>query len=221
LKTSVVIPVHNRWDLSHQILWDLYKTCRASIDEVLVVDDASTMSVVHDGINWWWSRQMLPLKVEYLKENVGFLKASNHGMAKASGDILILLSNDVRIQTNFIEDVKTVLSNEPKTIVGNRLIAFDSGWNTFNGRIYQYLEGWLLALTKEAWKDLGGFDEIYAPSDMEDVDLSTRGIEKGYLLLSMDNDKIRHIGGQSIGFNPEREKITIRNKELFRQKWVK
>jgi len=213
LKTSVIIPMHNRWDMTHQVLWDLYKTCGASIDEVLVVDDASTMSVVHDGINWWWSRQMLPLKVEYLKENVGFLKASNHGMAKASGDILILLSNDVRIQTNFIEDVKTVLSNEPKTIVGN--------WNTFNGRIYQYLEGWLLACTRETWNDLEGFDETYAPSDMEDVDFSTKGIEKGYLLLSMDNNKITHIGGQSIGFNPEREKITIRNKELFRQKWVK
>jgi hypothetical protein len=31
---------------------------------------------------------------------------------------------------------------------------------------------------------------------------------------------VRHIGAQSIGYNPEREKITIRNKELFRKKWI-
>jgi len=35
------------------------------------------------------------------------------------------------------------------------------------------------------------------------------------------DSKVEHLGGQTIGFNPEREAITIRNKEIFRKKYVK
>ena len=220
-KLSVVIPTYNHWNLTHQLLFDLYQTCRNSLDEVLVVNDASTDDTVYQGLKWWKEQKMLPLKELRLNENCGFLRTANKGMAKASGDILVLLSNDVRVMDDFCGQIKELIEKDKKVLIGNRLIAFDSGWNTFNGKTYPYLEGWILACTKDAWKELDGFDDQYAPNDFEDVDLSTRAASLGYSLVSLDNSRVTHIGAQSIGYNPEREAITKRNREKFKEKWVK
>ncbi|MEK6882660.1 MAG: hypothetical protein AABY22_23765, partial [Nanoarchaeota archaeon] len=75
--------------------------------------------------------------------------------------------------------------------------------------------------TRNAWDELFYFDEQFAPSDMEDIDLSTKAYALGYDLVALPSDMTHHIGGQSIGFNPEREKITLINKEKFKNKWIK
>jgi len=222
-KLSIVIPMYNHWELTLQLLGDLLRTNKDYIDEILVVNDASTDDTVYEGLRFWKQEQILPIRELRLKENVGFLKASNKGMAKASGDILVLLSNDVRIWVNFCKILKDMYEVNGMTgLWGNRYYDRDTGWNTFNGKIYPYLEGWLLACSKETWKVLGGFDEQYAPCDFEDVDISTKAISLGLPLTSfgLDEGKIRHLGAQSLGYNPEREAITIRNKEKFRKKWI-
>ena len=220
MSLSVVIPTYDHWSLCHSLLFNIYQFNR-SVDEVLVIDNGSTELDYHKGLEWWTLQRMLPIKVLELEENIGFLRACNVGVRKASGDNIILISNDVEVKTDIVSIISNKLNYEPKTIIGNRLISFDSGWNTFNGRIFPYLEGWLLAFTKTAWKDIGGFDDIFAPNDMEDVDFSTTAVSKGYTLFSMDNANISHMGAQTLKYSPEREAITIRNKAKFQEKWMK
>ena len=69
---SVVIPCFNKWYLTHQLLFDLYKNC-SLIEEVIVVDNGSTEKEVKDGLAWWATNHMLPIETITLKENVGFL----------------------------------------------------------------------------------------------------------------------------------------------------
>lgn len=229
MKTSVVIPQFNGWTMTHSLLFDLYNWCKG-ISEVLLVDNGSTEK---DGRDWWLGNGMLPLRVDRLEENVGFLKAANYGMSKATGDILILISNDVQIKENIILPITTILyglelhksydihSKPVPKVVGGRLLDYDTGWNQFDGRIYPYLEGWLLACWKKDWEAVGGFDERFSPSDMEDVDVSTAFISKGYSLVGLDTSAVTHLGAQTLRYSPEREAITLANKEKFRAKWVK
>lgn len=218
---SFVIPTYNHYNLLHQTLFDIYQKC-STVDEVIIVDDASTDQDYYDGLKWWKSRDMFPvLRHLHIKDNVGFLKASNAGLRAATGDVVCLLSNDVRIHKDIVKGIfDALLRDAGGVLVGGRLIDWDSGWNTFDNKVFQYLEGWLLATTKNAWDELFYFDEQFAPSDMEDVDLSTKALALGYELVELPSDMTHHIGGQSIGFNPEREKITLANKEKFRLKWM-
>lgn len=220
MTVSVVIPTYNHYELIHQSLWDLYKKT-SGIDEVLVVNDASTDDTFYIGLSWWKDQKLLPIKELRLKENVGFLRASNKGVAKASGDVIVLLSNDVRVYRDFIQEVVDILHENDKHLIGGRLLDWDTGWNVFNGKLYQYIEGWLLACTKDAWNRFGGFDERFVPNDYEDVDLSTTALDLGYSLVELSNGCVEHIGAQSIGYNVEREKITNSNKEKFAKKWIK
>jgi GT2 family glycosyltransferase len=62
---------------------------------------------------------------------------------------------------------------------------------------------------------------MFAPNDMEDVDLSTKARKLGMTLCSYPEGYVSHLGGRTIGYGTEREEITKRNREKFREKWVK
>jgi GT2 family glycosyltransferase len=216
---SFVIPTYNHYNLLHQCLYDIYQKC-SPVDEVIVVDDCSTDQDYHDGLRWWVGNGMLPIRVVKMKENSMFLKASNAGLKRATGDIVCLLSNDVRLHKDIVTQISDMINSYERCLIGGRYLAFDTGWNTFGAAMFPYLEGWLLATSRESWEELDYFDTRFAPSDMEDVDLSATARMRGYHLLPLDDRATTHMGGQSIGFNPEREAITIVNKEKFRKKWV-
>ena len=217
-KLSVVIPNYNHYDLLHSLLWDLYNFNRDGLDDVVVVDDCSTDKQVKDGLLWWMEQKMLPINLVHLNQNVGFLKASNIAVEKSIGDIVLLISNDVSIKRAILNEVREKLKNG-KCIVGARLIDWDSGWNHFGDRIYKYLEGYLLGFTRESWKELGGFDELYSPHIFEDVDLSYTATRKGYSLVQLDNTAIVHKVAGTIPYTPERDALTRENREKFRKKW--
>lgn len=219
-KVSVVIPYYNHWGLTHQALFDLYSHCRENIYEVILVNDGSTEKESYLGLEWWKESKMLPIRVLDMEENVGFLKASNAGIRKAKGDIVILLSNDVRVQENIITKIEKILDDDPASLVGGKLYTQSTGWNKFGDTIYPYVEGWLLATTKDGWNELGGFDERYAPNDYEDVDLSTTAAHKGFTLCELLYAKVTHIGAQSIGYSSDREAVTNKNRKKFEEKWL-
>ena len=67
---------------------------------------------------------------------------------------------------------------------------------------------------------MGYFDDRYAVSDFEDVDLSTTAVSLGYNLVPLNNPGLVHLGGKSIGYSPEREARTRINQEKFEEKWI-
>lgn len=217
---SVVIPMYNHWELTHQTLYDLFQHCRKSISEVLIVNDASTENEVYDGLHWWKIQSMLPIRELRLSENHKFLLASNKGLKKAQGDFIFLLSNDVRIFDNFIQKGIDCLTAFPNDAVGVKLYNFDTGWNSCDGVFYPYLDGCLLGATKELWEKTNYLDERYAPYDFEDVDWSTTVKSLGGNLIEL-NTSVQHLVAQTNHYSPEREKITKRNRERFFEKWTK
>lgn len=226
MKFSFVIPAYNDYKLLHQLLWDIYKNCSLPY-EVIVTDDGDDQETV-DGLKWWGQEsKLLPIK-HYRHENIGFLENSNYGLQIARGDVVCLVSTDVRIYKDLVALGNSLPEvqkrNGGKILLGGRHFQSSTGWNEFDGRIFPYVEGWLLMTTIENWEELGYFDERFAPQDFEDVDLSTQAIHLGYSLAEITPDAgevVSHIGAQSIGYSPEREAITQINREKFRKKWIK
>lgn len=232
MNVYVVIPHYNNWTLTHARLWELYKYCGESIQEVVVVDDCSMDDMTEGGLRWWKNtfESKYNFKVSSIRteENLGFLKASNFGLRRVintfdlgGDDIIILLSNDVEIRTNFVKQVMEILSHSPKSLVGGVLYTHDTGWNKFGDAIFPYIEGWLLGMSVHGWSSVGsGFDERFSPSDYEDVDLSTYVLTLDYELVPLNNPGIHHIGGQSYGYTEERLARTNENKKKFEEKWI-
>lgn len=217
---SIVIPTYNQWQHTHQLLFDIYKNFSDNV-EVVVVDDCSGSEEVVGGLKWWGGLFKDRLKVVTPEENLGFLKSSNLGVSRASGEHIILMNNDVRVGSKSVEVevinfFKTV---EPFTLGGAAVYREDTGWNKIAGCIFPYVAGWMLLFRKEDWDRLGGFDERYYPYDFEDVDLSTTFIFNGGKLVELPLE-VLHLGGQSYGFSPAREMQTVINQKKFSDKWI-
>jgi GT2 family glycosyltransferase len=205
---SIVIPHFDKTELTNQLVLSLRKYCGRKID-ILVIDDGSKEEYRNKDCT-----------IGRVNDNMGFLYASRTGLSVARGDIKILINNDVEITGNFIPLVEKQIKSSPLSLVGNELIDWDSGWNTFNGKVFPYLAGYFLAASKEIWDDIS-FDSRFAPNDFEDVDLSTQAYALGYPVVALNSPFIKHMGAGTLGYSPEREKLTRRNQEKFFKKWVK
>lgn len=219
MTVSVIIPHFKHLnDLTRPLVDSLRAIDGKYIDEIVLVNDGVFDK---DILEYQWRMEIEGLRCLNMPEDVGFLKTANHGLVCAKGDIKILISNDVRITAPFVGRVVGELAANPSALVGHRKLDYDTGWNTFNGKVFPYLEGYFLAAVDSTWNELDYFDPRYSPCDMEDDDLSTTAISQGRSLITISSEGIQHLGAQTIGYNPAREAITIRNKQLFKEKWVK
>lgn len=219
MKVSFVIPIWNNFHLINQLMVDIKDNCTP--DEIIVVDDCSTDKATLDGIMWW--AENYNVKVLRPIENLGFLKASNYGIKKATGDIICLISSDVRVYKDLAKIAKGMAQIPEKILLGGKVYNDTTGWNQFGDRIFPYVEGWLLIAKKEHWEELGYFDERFAPFDFEDVQLSTVAISKGFRLAQITPDAgtvVEHIGAQTIKYGEARQKVTEEHRKIFESIWI-
>ena len=226
MKISIVIPFYNNWDLVHSRLNELYHHVPMDT-EIILINDASTENDCAGGFKWW--REEGPLNGRLFayknKQNMGFGYSVNRGFKIAfnnkKSDAVCLLTSDVTVMSNFIANVDTILSLKTNVLIGGELMFNDTGWNRLAGcGAVPYANGWFLATDKATWDVLGGFDPIYGKFDCEDLDLSTTAWWKGVQLVPA-NASFRHHSGKTINkYYPDRERYTLHNIQLWRDKWA-
>lgn len=222
INAVIVTLMYNKHELTNHLMNSLHRYEKENIAQIIIVDNHSTEAGSEEEL-LFWENSDLPVCVLRQEKNYGFTIGANIGLRLATATALddmpiYLISNDVLIFGKFIEQSAKIMASK-KCLVGQHLLLTDTGWNTFDGKTFPYLEGFFLAGLPSTWKDLDYFDPNYAPYDYEDVDLSTTALARGYELVPLNSPFILHAGGGTIGFNREREKITLRNREYFRKKW--
>ena len=190
--------------------------------EVVVVDDFSPVSdcmSLLDEIPW--------IRVERNAENLGFVKSCNGVAPKCGGEYLVFLNTDTRVVTGWLDELVGTFENFPRAgVVGSKLLFEDlrlqeSGAVFFNdgsinlygrggdpdnplysfARQTDYVSGASLAIRKQLWNELGGFDESYAPAYCEDADLAFRAREAGFEVWCQSASQVIHYEGITHGKN--------------------
>lgn len=154
-----------------------------------------------------------------LDPNRGFGGAFNHLMDEAEGEILVCLSDDVAITGNFLPLLDTAFHEIEASLVGQTLTDGPAGWNSFDGKLISYLQGYFLAAPSWVWTLLGRFDTQFYPNDYEDLDLSMTAHAKGIPLVALSQLPLVHKGAQTIGYSPDRMNQTVKMRALFAKKW--
>jgi len=229
-RVSIIIPFYNHWKLVSDRLLELNRFIPLG-HEVVLVNDASEEDVTQQ-VAFWQSKANYDVSYYINPENLGFGKSMNVGAKVAlqhKADVLVFLSNDVEVGKDFVNQLIAIFTSDNKLLVGAELMDWDTGWNKIQGTIIPYLNGWFLSCTAESWKELGGFDDRYAPFDYEDVDLSLTALTLGYELVQLydslipqrmgEQTPLRHMGGRTAMYNEERGDITRRNRQRFIEKW--
>lgn len=216
---SLIIPIHNKLKLTQACLASILQHRNESRFEVIVVDDASSDSSLEflSGIRG--------LRVFRMPEQSGYILSSNKGAAQARGDMLVFLNNDTVVQKDWLEYLLESFQRFPDTgIAGAKLLypngrlqeaggaVFNDGsvWNI--GRFEQaenarfnyvrevdYVSGAVLAIRKQVFDELKGFDPYFAPGYFEDTDLAMRVRAQGLKIRYQPFSHVVHIEGATSG----------------------
>jgi N-acetylglucosaminyl-diphospho-decaprenol L-rhamnosyltransferase len=129
----------------------------------------------------------------------------NKYASESDADILVLLNNDIKVSKHFIDSFISVFKKYPDAFMSSpKCFGFDKstyeGADTRIGMRFGFFQAFsrypgyersmdttgytasadsVLALRRDRFIELGGYDDLYLPGRMEDVDLCYRGVKKG------------------------------------------
>lgn len=174
---SVVIPVQDSPDTLTDLLERLAAQSVSPANvEVLICDDGSRRPIKHVADNW---RSTFP-QLRYLRqERRGGAAARNLGVLHAAADIVVLLDVDAEPDIDFIQRLTQAMA-ENTTWLGaepTHLQRTDQGSShtvPVFGANAQRQRGMAMAFRTNTLRQMGGFDESYAATFCDDVDLAMR-----------------------------------------------
>jgi GT2 family glycosyltransferase/glycosyltransferase involved in cell wall biosynthesis len=240
---SIVIPVHNQFHFTHHCLAALAQAGAGVAFEVIVVDDCSADGsadrlAVYPGI-----------KLIRNAENLGFVGSCNRGAELARGKFIVFLNNDTQVQPGWLDALVQTFSERANAgSVGSRLLYPDgrqqeaggilfsdgSAWNDGhlddpNKPEYSYLRavdycsGAALAIRATLFRQLGGFDPVFAPAYYEDTDLAFRVRAAGFQVYYQPLSVVVHFEGITAGRDEQAatglKRFQRLHAETFRQRW--
>lgn len=236
---SIVIPFYNNRLIIAECFSSVYNLMEKydSITEIIAIDDCSS-----DGTGEWLKKNYPKVNVVTNTTNLGFGKTCNRAVGIASNEWVILLNSDIKITSEIIPCLDELISSEQdlfqvgfysfkesgEKFEGRKFIMPKSGLfktrNNFSdyiiGTHYDsfYACGGHCLLSKSKFQLLHGFSSVYEPFYWEDVDLSYRGLKRGWKVLFDPRCTIIHCHRGSIRSSNSQRKIEIiqtRNKIIF------
>ncbi|MFD1064058.1 glycosyltransferase family 2 protein [Winogradskyella litorisediminis] len=221
MKLSVVILNYNVRYFLELCLLSVQKSISNLDAEIIVVDNNST----DDSCDMVKANFPKVILIEN-KDNSGFSKGNNSGVAIAKGDFVCILNPDTVVPENAFTELLKFADNQTNLgMVGCQLI---DGTGAFlpeskrniptpnvalkkifgNGNAYysslnpneignvDILVGAFMLLKTEVYNEVGGFDEDYFMYG-EDIDLSYKILKKGYQNYYYGNLSVIHFKGES------------------------
>ncbi|MGA3170985.1 MAG: glycosyltransferase family 2 protein [Chthoniobacteraceae bacterium] len=221
---SAIVVSYNTRDMTIECLRTLDAALEGMAAEVIVVDNASTDGSV-DAIRNACPRARLIAR----EKNAGFGAANNHAMGMARGRFLLLLNSDAFPERTAIGALLDFIQGHPRAaVVGPRLLNADGtlqischpfptplfawlenlwlargyrGWRHDSVRKVDFLIGACMLVRREAYEQVGGFDESFFMYS-EEADWQRRMKNAGWEVVFLPEARVKHLGGAS-GANEE------------------
>lgn len=234
---SVVIPNYNGKELLSEIIPCTKKALEVVADhEIIIVDDCSADDSVE------FLRLNYPDIILFQNnKNKGFSSSVNRGLKSASKDLVFILNSDAKIFPDyFVHQLPYFDSDETfgvnGTIInwnnddkqaGGKLLRFNSLKISSNINYYltsvddhfwyktMFLSGTNILLDRKKALQINGFDELFDPFYVEDIELSLRALRMGWKLYYEPKSICRHHISKTIQSYHKRnfiQYLNIRNK---------
>lgn len=242
---SIVIPAYNQVAYTYACIRSIIDNTdsEATPYEVILADDVSTDATKEIG------DYIANLIVSRNSSNMGFLRNCNQAADKARGRYILFLNNDTKVHKEWLSSlVELAASDDSIGMVGSKLVYPDgrlqeaggiiwsdaSGWNY--GRLddpdkpeynyvkdVDYISGAAIMIKTELWKEIGGFDDYFAPAYCEDSDLAFEVRKHGRRVVYQPKSVVTHFEGISNGTDVQGtglKRYQIVNQEKFKTKWA-
>lgn len=238
---SIIVPAWGGFSRTLACLESIMDAAEPVDFEVILVEDASEEAEMER------FAQVPGLRYVRNASNLGFLRSVNNAASLARGAFIHLLNNDTLVQPGWLHALLRV----PQLFhdfgaAGTRLVSTDGtlqeaggvvwsdgqAWNVGRGedaqaRQYQslrevdYVSAASMLVRTDVFRELGGFDDRYAPAYYEDTDLAFRLRERGLRTFFQPASVVVHEEGGSHGTDVESggKAWQQRNRGRFVERW--
>lgn len=237
LKVSVSVVLPN-WNGVYLMEKHLRRVIEASPGaEIIVSDDHSSDESVS------FLRTHFPkVTVVARQTHDGFSGNVDSGVARATGDIVILLNTDVEPEKGYLEPLLSHFADDSVFAVGCLEKSHEKEGIVLRGRgVARWEKGYFIhsrgevtktdtmwvsggsgAFRRSMWEKLGGMDTLFNPFYWEDIDLSYRARKSGWKTLFETKSVVHHYheeGKIKREFTPaDVKEIVYRNQFIFHWK---
>ncbi len=240
-RVSIVIPVYDQFCYTYNCLRAIHAHSGDVEYEVIVADDGSTDQVRE------LDKIVSGITVLHNEKNLKFLLNCNRAAEYAKGEFLVFLNNDTQVQPGWLEPlVKLMDEDERIGMTGAKLIYPDgylqeaggilwkdgSAWNFGHRKDPEdpeynyvkevdYISGAAIMIRSSLWKEIGGFDPLFAPAYYEDTDLAFEVRRRGYKVIYQPKSAVVHFEGVSNGTDTGSglKNYQVVNEKKFLKKW--
>ena len=240
---SIVIPCYNQVHYTYACLQSILEFTKDVTYEVIIADDVSTDATAELG------RYVDGLVICRNETNQGFLRNCNQAAKAARGKYIMFLNNDTKVTEGWLSSLVDLIESDSTIgMAGSKLVYPDgrlqeaggiiwsdgSGWNY--GRLddpdkaeynyvkdVDYISGAAILLSTALWKQIGGFDQRFAPAYCEDSDLAFEVRKAGYRVVYQPLSKVIHFEGVSNGTDVNGtglKRYQVENSEKLKEKWA-
>lgn len=240
---SVIIPNYNGEHILKKCLspnMAIFK--KHNISDIIIVDDNSS----DDSVDYI-STHYPDIRIIENEEQLFFSRNCNRGAAIAKEPYLLFLNNDMVLDTLDLERILAYLNEDDVFAVSPKILRknkegelyneaftmgfFKAGW--FSSENFPEMEnlaakvegmsilwacGGALFIKKETYDLVGGFDPIYHPFYVEDLDLSYKGWKRGLRSVYTDTTVCYHQHQSTIGTYYSQafvDQVHLRNQFVF------
>ncbi|MBQ0751405.1 MAG: glycosyltransferase [Roseovarius sp.] len=241
-KVSIVIPAHNKVEVTYLALCSLLVAPNQASFEVIVVDDGSTdqtatLETFVSGIT-----------VLHNAEPQRFIRACNAGADLARGEYIVLLNNDVEVTSGWLDELLAAFERFDNVgLAGSKLLYPDgrlqdaggiiwgtgNPWNYGNrqnpeeprfcyARQADYLSGAAMMVPKSVWTAVGGLSSYLEPMYFEDTDFAFKVREAGYSTWFVPSSVVYHYEGMTSGTDVSSgyKRYQEVNRPKFKRRWI-
>jgi GT2 family glycosyltransferase/glycosyltransferase involved in cell wall biosynthesis len=241
---SIVIPVHDKFDVTYVCLAAILFAASKATYEVIVVDDGSADTTLK-------LPEIAP-GVVYVRNDaaLGFVGACNAGAARARGRYIYFLNNDTEPTAYYLDELIFAFENFDNVgLAGSKLIYADGvlqeaggivwgtgdPWNygrranaadprfTYS-RICDYVSGAAIMIPRALWQEVGGFSQEFMPAYFEDTDLAFKVAAAGKKVVYAPQSVVVHYEGMSNGTDQTAsgglKRFQEINRPKFKRKWA-
>jgi O-antigen biosynthesis protein len=240
-EVSIIIPVFNNEKLTLECLASVARCTHDCLYEVIVIDDGSARRTQE------LLSRVRGLKYIQNKENLGFLRSCNRAAEEARGRFVLFLNNDVQVTPGWLSTLLRTFSEYRNVGAVGPKVLFPDGRLQEVGALVQrdastqltglfddpalqkystirevdYISGCCFALPAILFRQLGGFDEAFAPGYCEDVDLCMRVRNQGLrILCNPESVVIHHLSATANALDPEyKQTLVVQHQQLLSERW--
>lgn len=239
---SIVIPAHNKFDITYHCLCALLLARNKATFEVVLVDDGSTDRTS---------------EIESLVEGITvvrnshaqrFIKACNAGVAASKGRYVVLLNNDTEPTVGWLDALIDPFDRfERVGLTGSKLLYPDGTLQDAGGIVWRsgnpwnygrnanpsdprycylrdadYLSGAAMMTPREVWDRVGGLSNYLEPMYFEDTDFAFKVRDIGLRTLFAPASVVYHHEGKTSGTEVTSGMKSFQevNRPKFKTRWA-